>query len=381
MNYTLLDSFWKKVIPLDVFLMLILFFIAGYFALPSLNKKGVKQFLTCKLKRLGLPLLVGILFVLPILDYLLFQHTATSADIPSSGLSEYWISCVTKIGEFNLGLLNINKPFYMPDQFYQHYLWFLSLLIVFFVALSGFYLLKKDWIYTQTPLSKHSRVFGKSFQKVFIFSGILLSGYYYAIIQFVPSESTFFTMGNIIQLQPARLGLYFGGFLLGIFAFTRNWFKSDELPTTVFKAGSMTALLLLGTILIGKLYFDSVIPTSEIQFTFALIYNFLCLSTLLLLITAAKKYWNTPSKTHQKLTLNSYNIYLFHYAPIIIIQLLLSSVTTVPAIIKSIIVFTMTLIICFGLSNYIVRPLQSKVKIIQQKIQTPKMKSDPKITR
>ncbi|UCH38276.1 MAG: acyltransferase family protein [Candidatus Bathyarchaeota archaeon] len=370
MNYTLLDSFWRKVIPLDVFLMLILFFIAGYFALPSLQKKGIKQFLTCKLKRLGLPLIVGILFVLPILDYLHYRHTVTFSGTPSSGISEYWISCVTKIGEFNMGLLNIHEQFYMPDQFYQHYLWFLSLLIVFFVVLSGFYFLKKEWVYNPSNTSEHSRVFGKSFQKVFFISGLLLSGYYYAIIQFVPSEATFFTMGNIIQLQPARLGLYFGGFLLGIFAFTKNWFKNDEAPTTVFKAGSTTIILLVGTILIGKLYFESLIPSSEIQLSFALMYNFLCLSTLLLLITTAKKYWNTPSKTHQKLTLNSYNIYLFHYAPIIIIQLLLSSITTIPAVIKSVIVFSITLIICFGLSQYIVRPMLRKLKDIHQNIRT-----------
>ncbi len=196
MNYTLLGSFWKKVIPLDVFLLLILFFIAGYFALPSLNKKGVKQFLTSKLKRLGLPLIIGILFVLPILDYIHYRHSATFSGVASSGLSEYWISCVTKIGEFNLGLLNINDPFYMPDQFYQHYLWFLSVLIVFFIALSGFYFLKKEWIFDQTRFSKQSQIFGKSFQKLFILSGILLSGYYYVIIQFVPSEATFFTMGR-----------------------------------------------------------------------------------------------------------------------------------------------------------------------------------------
>jgi hypothetical protein len=370
MDYSLLDSFWRKVIPLDVFLMLILFFIAGYFALPSLQKKGVKQFVKCKLKRLGFPLIIGMLFVLPILDYLYYRHNTSYIGVPSSGLSEYWVSCVTKIGEFNLGLLNINEPFYMPDQFYQHYLWFLSLLIVFFIALGGFYLLKKDWIFSPYQPTERTRIFGKSFLKVFVLSGILLSGYYYAVIQFVPSEATFFTMGNIIQLQPARLGLYFGGFLLGVFAFSRHWFKNDETPTTVTKAGLITFLLLVGTIFVGKMYFDAIIPSSELQLTFALTYNFLCLSSLLLLITTAKKYWNTPSKTHQKLTLNSYNIYLFHYTPIIIIQLLLSNITVVPSVIKSLIVFSMTLVICFGLSEYIVRPLHTKIKLVQQKIQT-----------
>ena len=40
---------------LDVFMMSILFFIAGYFALPSLQKKGGRRFLEGKFKRLGIP--------------------------------------------------------------------------------------------------------------------------------------------------------------------------------------------------------------------------------------------------------------------------------------------------------------------------------------
>lgn len=322
----------------------------------------------CKLKRLGLPLVIGILFVLPVLDYLHYRHNTAFTGMSSSGIYEYWVSCVTKIGEFNLGLLNINEPFYLPDQFYQHYLWFLSLLILFFIILGGVCFLKKNWVFSQFNPNKYTQNSGYSLLKVFLLSGMVLSGYYYAVIQFVPSESTFFTMGNIIQLQPARLGLYFGGFLLGILSFTKHWFNNDKTPTTVAKAGSTTLLLLLGTILIGKMYFDMAVPSFELQLTYALTYNFLCLSCLLLLITTAKKYWNTPSRTHQKITLNSYNMYLFHYVPIIIVQLLLSSITTIPALIKSLIVFCITLVICFGLSEYIVRPLHVKIKLTQQKI-------------
>jgi len=55
---------------LDVFIMNILFFIAGYFTLPSLQNKGGGSFLKAKLKRLGIPWLVVTILVLPILDYI-----------------------------------------------------------------------------------------------------------------------------------------------------------------------------------------------------------------------------------------------------------------------------------------------------------------------
>src|SRR4030043_2115332 len=38
----------------DVFMMAVLFFIAGYFTLPNLQKKGTWGFIKGKLKRLGL---------------------------------------------------------------------------------------------------------------------------------------------------------------------------------------------------------------------------------------------------------------------------------------------------------------------------------------
>jgi hypothetical protein len=61
---------------LDVFMMSILFFIAGYFALPSLQKRGGRRFLAAKFRRLGIPWLVVTFFLLPVLDYI---HTFTQS--------------------------------------------------------------------------------------------------------------------------------------------------------------------------------------------------------------------------------------------------------------------------------------------------------------
>jgi fucose 4-O-acetylase-like acetyltransferase len=55
---------------LDVFLMPTLFFIAGYFAIPSLEQKGKWLFIKSKFKRLGIPWLLGIVLLVPIINYI-----------------------------------------------------------------------------------------------------------------------------------------------------------------------------------------------------------------------------------------------------------------------------------------------------------------------
>ena len=50
----------------DVFMMPVFFFVAGYFALPSLMKQGTWKFLKGKLRRLGVPWVLAILIIVPL---------------------------------------------------------------------------------------------------------------------------------------------------------------------------------------------------------------------------------------------------------------------------------------------------------------------------
>ncbi len=59
------------VLLLDVPNMQILFFIAGFFAYSSLEKYGAGRFLRQKGLRLGLPWLVGVVFLAPLVTYLI----------------------------------------------------------------------------------------------------------------------------------------------------------------------------------------------------------------------------------------------------------------------------------------------------------------------
>jgi len=54
---------------LDVFMMPVLFFVAGYFALPSLEKKGLWAFLKDKIARLLVPWALAVLIFMPLVLY------------------------------------------------------------------------------------------------------------------------------------------------------------------------------------------------------------------------------------------------------------------------------------------------------------------------
>ena len=57
-------------IVIDVFAMPILFFIAGYFMLSSLQKRGAVLFIKNKFKRLGIPWLLGVTLAGPVFVYI-----------------------------------------------------------------------------------------------------------------------------------------------------------------------------------------------------------------------------------------------------------------------------------------------------------------------
>lgn len=59
---------WFSII-LDVFMMPIMFFIAGYFTFPSI-KKGIKRFMLKKVFRIAIPFFIGIIFLAPIMTYI-----------------------------------------------------------------------------------------------------------------------------------------------------------------------------------------------------------------------------------------------------------------------------------------------------------------------
>src|SRR5579864_457983 len=103
---------------LQSFFMGLLFFIAGYFAPASLDRKGPRQFVRDRAFRLGLPVLFYMFVLGPIVEYFL-AHSWTST-LPTSFLNE-WVKHIRN-GDF----LQENGP-----------LWFCLALLIFSAVYAG----------------------------------------------------------------------------------------------------------------------------------------------------------------------------------------------------------------------------------------------------
>ena len=69
----------------DVYLMSFMFFLSGLFVWPSLMRKGSGKFLADRLRRIGLPLIVVVLLVMPIAYYPTYRVSATDPSVAA-----YW---------------------------------------------------------------------------------------------------------------------------------------------------------------------------------------------------------------------------------------------------------------------------------------------------
>ena len=74
----------------------LLFFLAGYFTVPSLDRKGPKEFLKDRLIKLGIPIIVFATFVQPIVDYVIALN---------QGFEGSFLSYIFKDLPFGLGPL------------------------------------------------------------------------------------------------------------------------------------------------------------------------------------------------------------------------------------------------------------------------------------
>lgn len=344
---------------LDMFMMSILFFIAGYFALPSLQKRGVWYFLKGKLKRLGLPWLIVTILLLPMLDYLHYRSNSVNSGLLFRGYAEHWVLSIKRIAEFNIGWMNMSTYLDMTEHFYQRYMWYISLLILFFVVFTLLHAAGKKLIgMTEQSIDDES----PSNKSVFLplaligFLTILL----FALAKFFLYsdflDKGWFSLGNIIQFQCGKLIIYACYFGLGIYAYSRKWFTDGNDFGRPWGWG-LSCFLLFGINLFVLMKLNKAETGSVgLQLAFVVLYPLWTLSFLGLFISFAAKHWNRSTPVKRDLAANSYNMYLVHYIFPMTVPLLLSTWIGGPVFVKFGIVALATMVLSYGVSRYIIKP-------------------------
>jgi glucan biosynthesis protein C len=357
------------IMPLfDVFMMSILFFIAGYFALPSLQKRGGKRFLESKLKRLGVPWLVGIVLVLPILDYIHHYTQATGKGLSPRNFGTHWWLSMKKIGEFHVGRMSMSGFLDMTEHFYQRYMWFLSLLLLFFVVLWLLYEAREKWGQASEQSAREETASSRSIYPTLAVVG-LLNVLLFALVKSLtssldnPFDMVWFSLGNVVQFELAKLAFYVPYFGLGLYAYSRKWFAGGKEFGQPWAWGAICFVLTVATMLVARSLTRAAEPSQGLQLAFAVLYPLWTFSFLGVFTACASRRWNRATSLNRRLAANSYNMYLVHYVFVLTLPLLLSVWAGGTALVKFGIVSLLTILLSYGVSHYVIRPYPRLVVI------------------
>lgn len=338
---------------LDGFLMPVLFFLAGYFALASIQQKTVGTFLVTKWKRLLIPWFFGVFFLVPVMPYI-YHYTRTT--IPVS-FGEFWLAFVKSAADLKIVVASPNdfsNEINTIIAFNHHHLWFISLLLFFFIGFALLYHIKSKFS-KPTPPHDCEDTSIPSIWIVLFTAGIVISFSVILVNYFIHSFA-WTNIYNVLVFQPTRLPLYLGFFWLGIYAYSKNWFTKHNLPGSLrvwFIACIILSLILLEIVI--NIYTEE--NSIYLIIAHGFVRTFQVMAWLVFLILFAHRYWNQPSKINQNLARNSYGIYLIHLPIVVLFQCLFFSIN-MSIFFKFGIILLLSTLLSYGVNHYLIRHIK-----------------------
>ncbi len=328
---------------LGVFLMPGLFFIAGYFALPSLQKKDTWLFIKNKFKRLGFPWLIGVTLLGPIQVYIYHY----SRGYQTWDLWDIFLFKMRSAISLNTGVIDSNA------EFSHLHFWFVSLLLFFFIVFALLHKAKRK-LFVDSFSSETSKIpSNKSILLVLILVSVIstvLTLLMYGIFSQGSGQQPWIIIGSLIQFQPTRIVLYILCFSLGIYAFHKNWFINGNIPGHFVFWVILSLTLWFGQEKALSILLENISPI--IAVFYILLRTLLFFSILLTFISIGEKFWDSSSKVNRSLAENSYNIYIIHLIFVFLIQLFLLNWFELSIYIKFVIASLSAIFLSYIFSKY-----------------------------
>jgi surface polysaccharide O-acyltransferase-like enzyme len=321
----------------ETFLMPLLFFVSGIFVWQSLARKGAWKYFGDRLKRLGLPFIIGVFFLIPLAYY--------PAQLEVGLITEK----NTSYGVFWLGMVRSGFGTAGP-------LWFLWLLLAFNCL--------STLLYRVAPLlggfvrDRLNIILGRPVA----FFGVLLG---ISIIVYLPIAIIFGPLRWIgigpFNAQAGRILLYLVYFLTGTAV------GAIGIDRSVFKTDGALAKRWWGWVAVGLMSFTVfiimivVVTPMERTIVSEIAFVVCCWAIVSGMTGFFLRFAKRRVRIFDSLSENSYGIYIVHYVFITWLQYLLLGSGLAP-LVKGMVVFVATLILSWGVVAAIRRiPAVAKV--------------------
>jgi glucan biosynthesis protein C len=314
----------------DIFFMSLMFFISGLFVFNGLQKKGSTKFLYERLKRLGIPFLIAVTFIIPLAYlpsfYRVHHHFNLKDFIIDYLVNQYW---------------PVGPP------------WFIWLLLFFNI------------IAAVIPAKLYSMIYKAGTRLVQHPTRFLLVAYGIIAIAYIPlslwvGQYTWTGWGPF-DFQLNRIVLYAVFFLFGVSLGSGDWeqhfFTNNKLMRKGWPFWAFLCLVCYAIVEIISFTFPDMVKVGKLNqglayFIFDLVFVASCLASSLACIAFFKQKIKSEQNFWNSLAANAYGIYLVHYIFVTWLQWALFQYT-IPVILKFFIVFTAALTASWLIINWI----------------------------
>ncbi|MHA2304725.1 MAG: acyltransferase family protein [Candidatus Hodarchaeales archaeon] len=325
-------------------LMGLFFLMGGYLTPRSYDRKGVKLFWRERLIRLGIPLLLYIVLIHPIMVYILSAlgvYPWITYPTQQGSLLDFYLSKFQSL-EGLIGFLTSSGP-----------MWFLFVLLLF---TGGYTLWRQITRFDSLQQYIPKKELAIPRYLYFLLLAIILGGATFIVRIAYPIDT------NPLGIQLPFLIQYILMFSVGVIAVRYDWFEKmskDHIKVWSSIIAATFALFFLYVILVVGVDSDFNVFTGGFTIpalVFALADNVITMGMIFVLIPIFYAKFNTQGPLLQNLSSSSYHIYLIHAPILVLISLAFASIPLFP-VIKLAIVFPVTILLCYLLSHFILQKI------------------------
>ena len=321
------------VATLQFFFMGLFFAIAGYFVPPAYERKGLRRFLTDRLRRLGIPLVLFAVVVSPVLEGV---KAATSNDATAS----FWSAWRWHLVHLAPGPL-----------------WFVEALLVFSIV----YALWRG-VAPQPARSRGASASKLDHRRLFAFLIGLAAASFVVRLRFPIGD-------EVEHLQLAFFPQYVALFVVGILAHGRGWLDhlDDALARTWLRLAGAAVLALPVVMVLGGATdgndhaFEGGVHWQAAAI--AILEALVCVGVGLGLIALFRQRFGRQGKRWRLLTANAYTVYIIH-APIVVGLTYALKDVAAPPLLKFALLSPVALVACLAASHLLVRKLPGASRVL-----------------
>ena len=359
---------WRVRQAVVAFIMPVLFFVSGFFALPSLRGRTYASFLGRKLRRLGIPWLLGVLFLGPLMPYLGYYSQSYNG-LDSGGYLSFWLSYMAS----GFQHWRLAAVFTANLQFHHQHFWFLVALLEIFAVFALAHWAWCRWGRGAHPSGANATGTGPGTRDAAA-EGMVAGSPEPAHRRPDAGLLGWLLVLGLLGWLMGLLGLWGGGtyafffniswrlvtghgamFALGLYAYHRGWYRANSGPG--WRAFAVLSVAWIACHLlepsVQELRLDSLPP--QALWLFWDLWQTIKVGWWLVVLTRlAQRFMNRPSKVNASFAASSYDLYLLQYPMLLAVRLVMLKWDW-HAYVKFGIAVAATLVLSYLLSEYLIR--------------------------